>query len=105
MLTANCSNAAAAWVTNEISPISMLVPILIKTEIPIVATNSTGSIHELVDSKSISRKTGIIRSVITMTSDEAVCLVLKASTAGPRMVMPPPFSFSICSMALPVFRL
>ena len=79
-------------VMKDILPRNTLVPILINIEIPITARNSSGSIHEVVDSARMMMTAGTSTYAAFSTSVPAACWTVARSGAWPATALSGPIS-------------
>ena len=71
------------YVMNDTSPSTMLVPMLSTMDTPMAAMNSTGSIHESVESTSRSRMAGTMMATAPNTSCTVFAWSCSVSIASP----------------------
>ena len=79
-------------VMNDTSPSTMFVPMLMRMDTPMAAMNSTGSIHDVVDSTSSKRMMGTRMSAALPASSDVLAVVCAVSDASPDTALPGPAS-------------
>ena len=98
MDTASCRIGLTAFVTNEISPKKMLVPMLIRTETPTAPRYNMGSSQDSVDTRRIRMITGSRISVAVRVSLPVIFCAAATSTAWPDSAFWGPISSYMASV-------
>ena len=77
-------------VTNDTSPNTMFVPMLMRMDTPMAAMNSTGSIQDSVDRTSSSKMTGTMMATAMSTCSTMLARICAVSAASPDTALPSP---------------
>ena len=89
---------------NETSPSTMLVPMFIRMDTPMAARNSSGSIHDIVDSTSSRMMMGPRMSIAPSTWSTTASCDAAVSADSPVTALPGPYA-SMYSRTPPIVAL